>query len=116
MKIIVEKENVAALNRTIGENVVHYRKRKGMSRQALAEAAEISVNGLGNIENGRMKHGPSLASAQLIAKALDVTVNHLIRNRCDEPENTDNSEEFLNQWFSEQLLEKKQSIYHAVNT
>ena len=59
-----------SLTQTFGANVRHYRKARGLSQEAFAEAAELSVAMISKIERGET--APSLESVEKIAVALDV--------------------------------------------
>lgn len=59
-----------SLTQTFGANVRHYRKARGLSQEAFAEAAELSVAMISKIERGEA--APSFPSIEKIAAVLDV--------------------------------------------
>lgn len=58
------------LARTLGLNVRRYRKERGLSQEALADAVDIAVTYVGQIERGL--RNPTLAVVERFAKALNV--------------------------------------------
>jgi len=63
----------------LGERIRERRKVVGLSLRALAARLEISVSALSQIETGRSH--PSVASLYEIARALDVPLDSLFRDR-----------------------------------
>lgn len=61
---------------TLGENIRHYRRLKGMTIQELSDKVGISLSGLGHFETGKRK--PRIETAITIAKALDINLYTLI--------------------------------------
>ena len=59
-----------SLTKTLGANVRHYRKARGLSQEQFAAAAGLSPGMMGKIERGETM--PSLDSVEKIAAALDV--------------------------------------------
>ena len=57
--------------------VVSWRRLRGMTQEALAKAAGISLSTLKKIEAGR-KHGPWLDSLEQICEALGITLLELL--------------------------------------
>ena len=63
-------------NRTIGSRIRTLREQSGVTREALAESADISPQFLANIENGT--RGISARTAVNLARALRVSVDYLL--------------------------------------
>lgn len=61
----------------IGDNIRKYRKKKGLSQDNLARAANIPYTTLTKIESNVVKK-PSVQNVAKIAKALDVTIETLV--------------------------------------
>jgi len=59
-----------SLTETLGANVRHYRKARGLSQEQFAAAAGLSPAMMGKIERGETM--PSFDSVEKIAAALDV--------------------------------------------
>jgi transcriptional regulator with XRE-family HTH domain len=59
-----------SLTKTLGANVRHYRKARGLSQEQFAAAAGLSPAMMGKIERGETM--PSFDSVEKIAVALDV--------------------------------------------
>lgn len=62
-------------NKTLGQQIQKYRKRKGFSQEKLAEKLDISRAHMGHIEQGRKK--PSLDLLEDIAKELNINIRNL---------------------------------------
>ncbi len=62
----------------LGENIKFFRQKKGYSRPKLAKAAGLNMRTIETIEWGIAKE-PRITTIEKIAKALDVTVNDLIK-------------------------------------
>ena len=60
----------------IGAKIREERKRVGLTQEALAEKAELSLSQVGYIERGEVK--PSIDSLVRLASALDVTPSSLL--------------------------------------
>lgn len=60
----------------VGENILHWRRLKGMKQEELAKKIGISPAALSNIENGSSK--PDIERIEDIAGALGVEVNQLL--------------------------------------
>jgi len=58
------------LARTLGLNVRRYRKERGLSQEALADAVDLAVTYVGQIERGL--RNPTLDVVERLAKVLDV--------------------------------------------
>lgn len=58
------------LARTLGLNVRRYRKERGLSQEALADAVSLAVTYVGQIERGL--RNPTLEVVEKFAKALNV--------------------------------------------
>lgn len=61
---------------SFGRQLARLRHREQLSQEALAERAGLSRNYIGLLESGRQK--PSLESAKSLARALGVSLQHLI--------------------------------------
>lgn len=68
----------------LGKNIRTYRKKADLTQAQLAEIIGYSASYIGQIENARTK--PSLKAVIDIAKALSVTLNHLLINDIVSPE------------------------------
>jgi transcriptional regulator with XRE-family HTH domain len=62
---------------TLAKNIKKFRKKKGLSQDRLSKLADISHIAIIKIESGAIK-SPTVATAQKIAKALNVSINDLI--------------------------------------
>lgn len=71
----------------IGDRVREHRKRKGMSQEKLGELVGFSQSKISKIENGNCD---SLSDLKLLASALNVKLEELVR---DEPDGNAPSEE-----------------------
>lgn len=63
----------------IGDNIRKFRKKKSLSQDNLARLANIPYTTLTKIESNVVKQ-PSVQNVAKIAKALNVTVDELIKN------------------------------------
>ena len=61
---------------SIGKYIREYRKKKGMSQEALAEVINVSVPYISMLETSQKY--PALDTLINIANALDITPNHLL--------------------------------------
>lgn len=76
MPRIAKKKNEDACELTIQQNIVKYRKLKGLTQQELADRIGLSRSGLADIETGRNKpYGDTIIR---IAKALDVSTDIIL--------------------------------------
>ena len=66
----------------IGDKVRKYRRQKGLSQERLGELVGFSQSKISKIENGDWD---SLSDLRLIAKALDVPIEELVKE--DGPSN-----------------------------
>jgi len=71
------REKYAEPYQIIGQTIQHYRKEKGLTQEALAEAAHISISYLTKIEAARCNKSFSLAILFQIAEALDIDFRQL---------------------------------------
>ncbi len=62
----------------VGENILYWRKLKGLKQEYLAEKIGISTSALSNIENGVSK--PDIERLEDIADALGIEVLQLLHN------------------------------------
>ncbi len=60
------------------ENIRKYRKKRGLSQNALARKSELTLLTIFKLESGATTN-PSIDTAQRIAKALSITVDELIK-------------------------------------
>ena len=65
---------------TIGKNIRRYRKKLGLSQDKLSKLAEVAYNTIVKIESGENQN-PTIETAQKIAKALDVSIEDLIKEK-----------------------------------
>ena len=63
---------------TIGKNIKKLRQGKGISQDKLSKLADISLNTVVKIEIDQSPN-PTLETIQKLAKALDVSLDDLIR-------------------------------------
>ena len=61
----------------LGRNLKHIRTTKGISQGDIARSLEVSRGFISNIENG--KTNPTLATIARLAKAIDVSIERLIK-------------------------------------
>ena len=64
----------------IGEKVRKYRRQKGMSQEQLGEIVGFSQSKISKIEHGDWD---SLSDLRLIAKALEVPIEELVREEAE---------------------------------
>lgn len=62
----------------IGKNIKKLRKQKGLSQDQLSKLADISYNTVIKLELGGITN-PSIDTLQKLAKALNVSVDDLLR-------------------------------------
>jgi transcriptional regulator with XRE-family HTH domain len=67
----------------IGKRVRRVREQRGLSQQALADAADLQQTHVARLERGR--HDPSLRVLRKIALALDVDLGALVTDSPDAP-------------------------------
>ena len=60
------------------ENLKRFRKEKNLSQEELAKKADVTYSTLIKIESGNNKN-PTVKTLQQIAKALDVTLDDLMK-------------------------------------
>jgi len=63
---------------TIGKNIRKYRKKLGLSQDKLSKCAEVAYNTVVKIESGENSN-PTIETLTKIAKALDVSVDKLLK-------------------------------------
>jgi transcriptional regulator with XRE-family HTH domain len=63
---------------TIGKNIKKYRQKKGLSQDKLSKLANLSLNTVVKIELDESPN-PTIETIQRIAKALDVSVDDLLK-------------------------------------
>ena len=64
----------------IGERVRKYRRQKGLSQEQLGELVGFSQSKISKIENGDWD---SLSDLRLIAKALEIPIEELVREEAE---------------------------------
>jgi transcriptional regulator with XRE-family HTH domain len=62
----------------IGKNIKKYRKHKGISQDKLSKLADVSLNTIVKLELD-INPNPTLETIQKIAKALEISLDHLIK-------------------------------------
>lgn len=67
--------------KTIGTNILLYRKERGYTQEVLAEKAGISTSYLGQIERGNKGKSFAMETLFAIAKALEVEPEELIKKK-----------------------------------
>jgi len=65
-------------NRNLSKNVKKLRKAKGLSQEKMARLADVANNTLIKMERGENKN-PTLETLKRVAKALEVSVDDLIK-------------------------------------
>lgn len=63
---------------TIGKNIKRYRQEKGLSQDKLSKLSDLSLNTVVKIELDDSPN-PTIETIQRIAKALDVSVDDLLK-------------------------------------
>ncbi len=63
---------------TIGKNIKKFRQDKGLSQDKLSKLADLSLNTVVKIELDESPN-PTIETIQRIAKALDVSVDDLLK-------------------------------------
>ena len=63
---------------TIGKNIKRYRQDKGLSQDKLSKLADLSLNTVVKIELDESPN-PTIETIQRIAKAIDVSVDGLLK-------------------------------------
>ncbi|MFH1997556.1 MAG: helix-turn-helix transcriptional regulator, partial [Patescibacteria group bacterium] len=69
---------VMSTNQNLAKNVKRLRETKGLSQEKLARLADVANNTLIKMETGENKN-PTLETLKKVAKALEVSVNDLIK-------------------------------------
>ena len=62
----------------IGKNIKKLRRQKGLSQDRLSKLADISYNTVIKLESGGITN-PTIETLQKIAKALNVSIDELIK-------------------------------------
>lgn len=73
-----EKINEKVHKLNVGENILYWRRLKGIKQEVLAKKIGISSGALSNIENGVSK--PDIERIEEIASALEIELNQLLTN------------------------------------
>lgn len=71
----------AARYKKIGAKILYYRRLQGLSQEQLAEKANISASYLSKIEHGTYSQNLPLTTLFIIAEALGVNADELIKDR-----------------------------------
>lgn len=71
--------------RRVGEQLASARRGAGQSAQALAQAADVSIDTIRSIETGRVV-APSFLTVARVAGALDVSLDELHANASQAPQ------------------------------
>lgn len=72
----------------VGERILKLRKQQGLTREKLAESADISVQFLADIEKGRKNM--TVTTLRKLARALMTTTDHIVNGIDPELAETDN--------------------------
>ncbi len=64
--------------KTIGQNIKKYRKQKKITQEQLAQITNLSYGYIKNLEAPNVYATISIETLNLIAKALDTTIIHLL--------------------------------------
>jgi transcriptional regulator with XRE-family HTH domain len=67
----------------IGKNIMHYRKKKGISLDELSKRSGVSKSMLSQIEQG--KTNPTVVTVWKISRVLDTTIEELVETGNDSP-------------------------------
>ncbi len=62
----------------IGKNIKKLRQAKGLSQDRLSKSADVSYNSIIKLETGGITN-PTIETLQKISKALDVSVDDLLK-------------------------------------
>lgn len=65
-------------NQNLAKNITRLRKTKGLSQEKLARLADVANNTLIKMESGENQN-PTLDTLKKVAKALEVSVDELIK-------------------------------------
>ncbi|MDP3770331.1 MAG: helix-turn-helix transcriptional regulator [bacterium] len=65
-------------NQNLAKNIERLRRAKGLSQEKLARSADVANNTLIKMESGENEN-PTLDTLKKVAKALDVSVDDLIK-------------------------------------
>jgi transcriptional regulator with XRE-family HTH domain len=68
---------MAEINKRVGQNIRKHRSKKGLSQEELAFEARLHRAYIGQIERGEKNVG--LINLEKIAKALNISVDHLVK-------------------------------------
>lgn len=71
-------EDISKKEKTIGEKIKAWRKKKGLTQDSLAKKADIPYTTLAKIESDVILN-PSLQTITKIASGLDVSLNELVQ-------------------------------------
>lgn len=65
-------------NQNLAKNITRLRKAKGLSQEKLARLADVANNTLIKMESGENQN-PTLDTLKKVAKALEISVDELIK-------------------------------------
>lgn len=71
-----QNHEISPLLTTVAKNIIHYRRKKGLTQEELANESEVDRTYIGYIENA--KQNVTLAMLQKIANALEVPIQFLL--------------------------------------
>ena len=69
------------MNMTLGKRIAQYRKEKGLTQEALAQAMNVSAQAVSKWENDQTC--PDIASLPMLSKILGVTVDELLSGKSE---------------------------------
>ena len=69
------------MNMTLGKRIAQYRKEKGLTQEALAQAMNVSAQAVSKWENDQTC--PDISSLPLLSKILGVTVDELLSGKSE---------------------------------
>ena len=81
LHIVSEQKEVSMYSRHLGQTLLHYRKKRGMTIREFSQYAGISTSLISQMERGQAN--PSLQVLELLAKALQVPLYTLFINDID---------------------------------
>lgn len=107
------KNQHADVNQYIGERIKHYRERKGVPIQQLAESLEMDVDMLNMVEKG--KEEITLEQLVTIANSLDISADCLMADLLEYGNTSNHSDAVFNyeeyQDFWSRIPEKKRTNF-----
>lgn len=104
----MENQKMKDIKYIIADNVKIYRKKKSLTQMELAERADLSVESIKRIENG--KRTMSLDNFLRLSNALDISLPLLLYEQGDEITET----ERIHQILKEKSREQKEYLLHML--